>query len=62
MRSLNFLVNQIAYWNTLHLDAVLSHLEGSGRFTLSDAEIDHLTPLLHGHITPFGRYAGFGAS
>lgn len=50
------IVNAIVLWNTIYMDAALTHLRKEG-FTVRDEDVARLSPLGHEHINMLGRYA-----
>jgi hypothetical protein len=52
--SLHFLQLSLVYVNTLMIQEVLFTAEWSGRLT--DEDTRGLTPLLYGHVNPYGRF------
>ncbi len=53
--TLGLVVNVIVLWNTLYMNAALSHLHGLGLETKPE-EIARLSPLSYSHINRLGRY------
>lgn len=54
--ALGLVVNVIALWNTIYMDAVLEQLR-SERYPLKPEDVARLSPLIFDHINFLGRYA-----
>jgi TnpA family transposase len=54
--ALGLVVNVIALWNTIYMDAVLDQLKSEGH-TLKPEDVARLSPLIFEHINFLGRYA-----
>ncbi|MCL4525320.1 MAG: Tn3 family transposase [Gammaproteobacteria bacterium] len=54
--ALGLVLNMIVLWNTLYMDAALSQLRADG-YPVIEADVAHLSPLLHEHINMLGRYS-----
>lgn len=54
--ALGLVVNIIVLWNTLYIDAILTQLTSEG-YPIHEADIAHLSPLVHQHINMLGRYS-----
>ena len=50
------MVNVIASWNTLYMEAVLARLRQEG-YPVRDENVARLSPLLFEHINLLGRYS-----
>lgn len=54
--ALGLVVNVIALWNTLYMEAVLAQLRQEG-YPVRDEDVARLSPLLFEHINLLGRYS-----
>ena len=54
--ALGLVVNVIALWNTLYMEAVLTQLRQEG-YPVRDEDVARLSPLLFEHINLLGRYS-----
>lgn len=54
--ALGLVVNIIALWNTIYIDAILARLRQEG-FQIKDEDVERLSPLIYEHINMFGRYS-----
>jgi hypothetical protein len=54
--ALGLVMNVVVLWNTLYLDAALSHLRTEG-IAVQSEDIARLSPLGYKHINVLGRYA-----
>lgn len=54
--ALGLVVNVIALWNTLYMDAALQQLQAEA-LPVQPTDVARLSPLLHRHINFQGRYA-----
>ena len=50
------MVNVIALWNTLYMEAVLTQLRQEG-YPVRDEDVARLSPLIFEHINLLGRYS-----
>jgi Tn3 transposase DDE domain len=53
---LGLVVNVIALWNTIYMDAALEQLRSEG-YSLKPEDVARLSPLMFDHINFLGRYA-----
>lgn len=53
---LNLVVNAIAVWNTVYMQAALHYLRQSGQ-VISEDELVHLSPVRFEHINIYGKYS-----
>src|SRR3954452_22911518 len=53
---LNLLTNAVIAWNTVYMAAAVDRLRIDGHSVL-EADLAHLSPCRHEHITPYGKYA-----
>lgn len=53
--ALGLVVNVIVLWNTLYMEAAISHLRAAGAGIVPE-DLTRLSPLGHGHINFLGRY------
>lgn len=53
---LNLIVNAVAVWNTVYMQAAIQHLQNSGQ-DISDADLERLSPVRYEHINVFGKYS-----
>src|SRR5216683_579997 len=53
--ALGLVLNMIALWNTIYMEAALSQLREEG-YPVMDEDAQRLSPLLHEHINMLGRY------
>jgi TnpA family transposase len=56
LSALGLVVNVIALWNTIYMDAALEQLRSEG-YSLKPADVARLSPLMFDHINFLGRYA-----
>jgi TnpA family transposase len=54
--ALGLVLNMIALWNTIYIDAALNKLRAEG-YPVKDDDVHRLSPLLHEHINMLGRYS-----
>jgi TnpA family transposase len=54
--ALGLVLNMIALWNTIYMEAALSQLREEG-YRVMDEDAQRLSPLLHEHINMLGRYS-----
>jgi len=54
--ALGLVLNIIALWNTIYMDAVLTQLRKEG-YDVRDEDVARLSPLIHDHINMLGRYS-----
>jgi TnpA family transposase len=54
--ALGLVVNVIALWNTLYMEAVLTQLRQEG-YPVRDEDVARLSPLIFEHINLLGRYS-----
>jgi len=54
--ALGLVVNILALWNTIYMDAVLEQLRIEG-YALKPEDVARLSPLIFDHINFLGRYA-----
>jgi TnpA family transposase len=54
--ALGLVVNIIVLWNTLYMDAALTHLRRIG-YPVRDEDVTRLSPLIYNHINMLGRYS-----
>lgn len=54
--ALGLVVNVIALWNTIYMEAVLNQLRQEG-YTVLDKDVSRLSPLIRAHINMLGRYS-----
>jgi TnpA family transposase len=52
---LTLVTNAVVTWNTIYMAAALEHLASSGEPVI-DEDLVHLSPTLHEHINPYGKY------
>jgi hypothetical protein len=52
---LTLLSNAVIAWNTLYAQEALLELRRAGR-PVRGRDLAHLSPALHGHVNPYGRY------
>lgn len=53
---LNLVVNAIAVWNTVYMQAALHYLRQSGH-VISEDDLVHLSPVRFEHINIYGKYS-----
>lgn len=53
---LNLVVNAIAVWNTVYMQAATQHLRNSGQ-EISEDELTSLSPVRYEHINIYGKYS-----
>jgi len=53
---LNLVVNAIAVWNTVYMQAAIQHLRTSGQ-QISEDELAGLSPVRYEHINVYGKYS-----
>jgi len=53
---LNLVVNAVAVWNTVYMQAALQHLRHTGQ-EISEDELGHLSPVRFEHINVYGKYS-----
>ena len=53
---LNLVVNAVAVWNTVYMQAAIQHLKSIGQ-EISEADLEHLSPVRYEHINVFGKYS-----
>jgi hypothetical protein len=53
---LNLIVNAIAVWNTVYMQAAVQHLRQNGQI-ISEEYLEHLAPVRYEHINIFGKYS-----
>jgi hypothetical protein len=53
---LGLVVNVIALWNTIYMDAALEQLRSEG-YSLKPEDVTRLSPIMFDHINFLGRYA-----
>ncbi len=53
---LTLLTNAVIVWNTVYMTAAISQLATEGLIDPADANLARLSPTLHEHINPYGRY------
>jgi len=53
---LNLVVNAIAVWNTVYMQAAIQHLRLSGQ-EISEDELARLSPVRYEHINIYGKYS-----
>ena len=56
LSALGLVVNVIALWNTIYMDATLEQLRHEG-YSVKPEDVARLSPLIFGHINFLGRYA-----
>jgi TnpA family transposase len=54
--ALGLVVNVIALWNTIYMDAALEQLRSEG-YSLKPEDVTRLSPIMFDHINFLGRYA-----
>ncbi|MCB9945947.1 MAG: Tn3 family transposase [Geminicoccaceae bacterium] len=54
--ALDLVLNMIAYWNAIYIEATIEQLEREGR-TVDLADTARVSPLPYGHINVHGRYS-----
>jgi Tn3 transposase DDE domain len=54
--ALGLVVNVIALWNTIYMDAALEQLRSEG-YSLKPEDVMRLSPIMFEHINFLGRYA-----
>jgi TnpA family transposase len=54
--SLGLVINMIALWNTIYIEAALAQLRKEG-YTVRDEDVARLSPLIYEHIHVLGRYS-----
>ncbi len=52
---LTLVTNAVVTWNTIYMAAALEQLVSSGEPVI-DEDLVHLSPTLHEHINPYGKY------
>ncbi len=52
---MSLIINAIVVWNTRYMQLALTHLRAQG-YHITDADLQHVTPLLWEHITLHGSY------
>jgi hypothetical protein len=52
---LTLVTNVIVAWNTAYMAAALDELRAEGQ-EVGEAALGHLSPALHEHVNPFGKY------
>ena len=53
---LNLIVNAVAVWNTVYMQAAIQHLQSTGQ-DISEADLERLSPVRYEHINVFGKYS-----
>jgi TnpA family transposase len=53
---LNLIVNAVAVWNTVYMQAAIQHLQSMGQ-DISEADLERLSPVRYEHINVFGKYS-----
>lgn len=53
---LNLIVNAVAVWNTVYMQAAIEHLKSIGQY-ISESDLEHLSPVRYEHINVFGKYS-----
>ena len=53
---LNLIVNAVAVWNTVYMQAAIQHLQSMGQ-NISEADLERLSPVRYEHINVFGKYS-----
>jgi TnpA family transposase len=54
--ALGLVLNMIALWNTIYMEAALKQLREEG-YPVTNEDVKRLSPLLHEHINMLGRYS-----
>ena len=54
--ALGLVVNIIVLWNTIYMDAAITHLRQTG-YHVRDEDVARLSPLVYNHINMLGRYS-----
>ncbi|MBE9045304.1 Tn3 family transposase [Pleurocapsales cyanobacterium LEGE 10410] len=52
---LNLITNAVVTWNTIYMEAAINQLRSEGH-SISDEDINHLSPTRYGHVNPYGIY------
>ena len=52
---MSLLINCIVTWNTHYINEAIKQLRQEGQ-TVDNDSIQHLSPLMHTHINPYGTY------
>jgi rRNA maturation protein Nop10 len=52
---LNLVTNAVVVWNTVYMTAAIKQLKAEG-YSISNADIVHLSPARYEHINPYGKY------
>ena len=52
---LNLVTNAVFVWNTVYMKAAIDRLVEEGAIG-TDVDLSHLSPGLHEHVDPYGRY------
>jgi hypothetical protein len=54
--ALGLVLNMIALWNTIYMEAALKQLRKEGYLVMNE-DVKRLSPLSHEHINMLGRYS-----
>jgi len=53
---LTLLTDAVIVWNTVYMAAAIDQLAAEGLIDPADADLARLSPTLHEHINPYGKY------
>ncbi|RMG75537.1 MAG: hypothetical protein D6711_06320 [Chloroflexi bacterium] len=53
---LNLIVNAVAVWNTVYMQAAIQYLQSTGQ-EISEAELERLSHVRYEHINVFGKHS-----